>query len=249
MDPSARSALITGASSGIGLAIAAMLGEEGHRLTIAARRAGKLEAARNFLDGLGYEVYAVAGDLGHPAHIRSVVDRHRERYGRLDILINNAGVGVSGHVADVNEKDVQLQIRTNMISVIFFYREAVSMLREAGAEHGRALVVNMSSMSGKEAEAGLGVYGATKHAVVGYTQAMNRELGPRGIRSTAICPGLVNTPMTDYLKAQVAAETMIQPKDISEAVRYLLRTSRGCLIPEIQPQQPEAARLDSHVPA
>jgi NAD(P)-dependent dehydrogenase (short-subunit alcohol dehydrogenase family) len=221
-----------------------MLGEEGYGITIASRRPAKLEAAYELLSAKGYEVEQLAGDLGDPEHISAVVRGHSRRFGRLDVLVNNAGMGISGRAGEVTDKDIALQIRTNLASVIFFYREALSLLLASGAQQGRALVVNMASMSGKEAEAGLGVYSATKYGVVGYTEAMNRELAPRGVRSTAICPGLVDTPMTDFLKDEVSADSMIQTADISEAVRYLLRTSRGCLIPEMQIQQPDPPRLD-----
>jgi NAD(P)-dependent dehydrogenase (short-subunit alcohol dehydrogenase family) len=242
--PAQPAALVTGASSGIGFAIADMLGEEGYGLTIAARRAAKLDAAHELLSGKGFEVQRFAGDLGDPDHIRAVVEGHSGQFGRLDVLVNNAGMGISGRAGEVTDRDIALQMRTNLESIIFFYREALPLLLASGAEHGRALVVNMASMSGKEAEAGLGVYSATKYGVVGYTEAMNRELAPLGVRSTALCPGLVDTPMTDFLKDQIPAESMIQTRDISEAVRYLLRTSRGCLIPEVQIQQPDPPRLE-----
>jgi len=94
--------------------------------------------------------------------------------------------------------------------------------------------VNTSSISGKQGEPWLSVYSATKHAVVGFTQAMNKEIGDSGIKNTALCPAFVDTPMTDFVKGVVAAETMITPQDIAESVRYLTKTSPGCVVPEIQ---------------
>ena len=93
----------------------------------------------------------------------------------------------------------------------------------AAAEHRNALVVNTSSISGKRGEAWLSVYSATKHGVVGWTEAMNKELSSQGIKSTALCPAFVDTPMTDFVKGHVPAEDMIRPEDIAEAVRYLLQ--------------------------
>jgi len=90
-----------------------------------------------------------------------------------------------------------------------------------------------SSISGKRAEAWLSVYSATKHGVVGWTEAMNKELGSAGIKSTALCPAFVDTPMTDFAKGQVAAEEMIRPEDIAESVRFLLRVSPACVVPEM----------------
>ncbi len=229
-----RAALITGASSGIGLAIAEVLGEEGFGLTVAARRPEKLAAAADQLRAKGYDVQHVAGDLGDEETIAAVTARHEERFGRLDVLVNNAGVGVGALVGDLVTKKVDLQLTTNLRAVFLFYRECAPMLKAAGAEHRNALVVNTASISGKVGEAWLSVYSATKHGVVGFTQAMNKELAEDGIKSTALCPGFVDTPMTEFVKAHVPAESMITPRDVAESVRYLLRTSPGCVIPEIQ---------------
>ncbi len=238
-----RAALITGASSGIGLAIAEVLGAEGYALTVAARRPEKLEAAADGLRAKGYDVEHVAGDLGDEDTITAVVGRHAERFGRLDVLVNNAGVGVGELVGELTTKKIDLQLATNLRAVFLFYRECAVLLRAAGAEHANALVVNTSSISGKAGEAWLSVYSATKHGVVGFTQAMNKELAADGIKSTALCPGFVDTPMTEFVKEHVPAVTMITPQDIAEAVRYLLKTSPGCVIPEIQFLQPGSGAL------
>ena len=229
-----RAALITGASSGIGLAIAHMLGEEGYGLTVAARRPEKLEGAVEELKGKGYDVEHVAGNLGDEEVIKSVVAAHRERYGRLDVLVNNAGVGIGALVGEIETKKLDIQINTNFRSIPLFYRECLDMLEAAGAEHRKAIVVNTASISGKRGEAWLSVYSATKFAVVGWTQAMHKELAAKGIKSTALCPAFVDTPMTDFIKGQVAAEEMITPQDIAESVRLLLKVSPACIIPEIQ---------------
>jgi NAD(P)-dependent dehydrogenase (short-subunit alcohol dehydrogenase family) len=229
-----RAALITGASSGIGLAIAHMLGEEGYGLTVAARRPEKLEGAVEELKGKGYDVEHVAGNLGDEEVIKSVVAAHRERYGRLDVLVNNAGVGIGALVGEIEAKKLDIQINTNFRSIPLFYRECLDMLEAAGAEHRKAIVVNTASISGKRGEAWLSVYSATKFAVVGWTQAMHKELAAKGIKSTALCPAFVDTPMTDFIKGQVAAEEMITPQDIAESVRLLLKVSPACIIPEIQ---------------
>jgi NAD(P)-dependent dehydrogenase (short-subunit alcohol dehydrogenase family) len=229
-----RAALVTGASSGIGLAIAHMLGEEGYALTVAARRPEKLEGAADELRAKGYDVEHVAGNLGDEDVIKSVVAAHRERYGRLDVLVNHAGVGIGAPVADIQTKFLDMQINTNFRSIPLFYRECIDMLRAAGAEHRNALVVNTSSISGKFGQAWLSVYSATKFAVVGWTQAMYKELASEGIKSTALCPAFVDTPMTDFVKGQVEAQDMITPQDIAESVRLLLKVSPACIIPEIQ---------------
>lgn len=229
-----RAALVTGASSGIGLAIAQMLGEEGYKLTVAARRPDKLEAAAEELRGRGYEVEHVAGNLGDEDAIKSVVAAHRERYGRMDVLVNNAGVGIGAAVGEIQTKHLDIQLNTNIRSIILFHRECIDLLRAAGAEHHNALIVNTASMAGKLGQAWLSVYAATKFAVVGWTQSMHRELAKEGIKSSALCPGFVDTPMTDFVKGQVEASDMITTDDIAEAVRLLLKVSPACIIPEIQ---------------
>ncbi|WP_354697379.1 Putative ketoacyl reductase [Paraconexibacter sp. AEG42_29] len=233
-----RAALVTGASSGIGLAIAEMLGDEGYALTVAARRPEKLEAAADGLRAKGLEVQHIAGNLGDEATIESVVAAHVERYGRLDVLVNNAGVGVGQPADALTTKMIDMQMNTNLRAIFLFYRAALPHLRKAGAEHRNALVVNTSSISGIRGEAWLSVYSATKHGVIGYTEAMNKELGTAGIKSTALCPGFVDTPMTDFVKEHVPADAMIRPEDVAEGVRFLLRTTPGCVIPEIRFEQP-----------
>jgi NAD(P)-dependent dehydrogenase (short-subunit alcohol dehydrogenase family) len=229
-----RAAIVTGASSGIGLAIAEVLGEEGYALTVAARRPEKLEQAAQGLRDKGFAVEHVAGALGDEAGVKAVVAAHRERYGRLDVLINNAGVGIGAPVAEIETKKLDLQLGVNLRSIILFYRETVDLLRAAAKENGTALVVNTASIAGKRGQPWLSVYSATKGAVVNFTEAMHKELSSEGIKSTALCPGFVDTPMTTFVKGQVPAEEMITPGDIGEAVRLLLRLSPACIIPEIQ---------------
>jgi NAD(P)-dependent dehydrogenase (short-subunit alcohol dehydrogenase family) len=228
-----RAAIVTGASSGIGLAIARMLGEEGHGVTMAARRADKLDGAVAGLAGEGLDVQGVAANLAEEDEIKKVVAAHTERFGRLDVLVNNAGVGVGAPLGEIQTKRMDMQLNINLRSIILFYRECLPMLQAAGAEHKNALVVNTSSIAGKRGQGWLSVYAASKHGVVGWTQSMINELAPLGIKSTALCPAFVDTPMTDFAKENVAAEEMIRPEDIAEAVRFLLRTSPACVVPEV----------------
>jgi NAD(P)-dependent dehydrogenase (short-subunit alcohol dehydrogenase family) len=232
-DGSRRAALVTGASSGIGLAIAAMLAEEGYDLTLASRTEEKLLAAAASDVFAAVETLAVATDVGDPEAIAALVDAHRERFGRLDVLVNNAGLGVAGELGQIKDKHIDLQLNVNLRAPIVFCREAEPLLRAAGAEHGEALIVNTSSITGKIGEPGLGVYSATKHGLVGFTQALQRELGPAGIKATVLCPGFVDTDLSDYVKESVPADTMIRSEDVAEAVRALLRLSTNCVIPEI----------------
>ncbi len=235
-----RAAIVTGGSSGIGYAIARMLLEEGYAVTIAARRPEKLEAAVASLRGDGRELAQVAGNMASEDVVTQVVAEHQERFGRLDVLVNNAGVGIGAAVGDIDTKRLDMQLGVNLRSIVLFYRQAVPLLRAAGAEHRNALVVNTSSISGKSGEPWLSVYSATKAGVIGFTEAMNKELGGDGIKSCALCPAFVDTPMTDFVKRNVPGTDMIRAEDVSEAVRMLLRLSPACVIPEIIFQPPGA---------
>ena len=233
-----RAALVTGASSGIGLAIADLLGREGYGLTLAARRPDKLSAAVEELRRKGYDIEEVAANLTSEEDIQRVVAAHRDRFGRLDVLVNSAGVGVGAPVAEHQTKRVDMQLDLNLRAIILFYRECIELLQAAGGEHRNALVINLSSIAGKGGAGWLSVYAATKAAVIGWTQSMNKELAPSGIKSVALCPGFVDTPMTEFIREQVKPEEMIRPEDIAEAVRFLLRTSPTCVVPEIVFQRP-----------
>ena len=228
-----RAAIVTGASSGIGLAIARVLGEERYGITMAARRPEKLDGAAAALAGEGFDVQAVAGNVAEEAEIQKVVASHRERYGRLDALVNNAGIGIGATVGEIQTKRLDMQLDINLRATMLFYRECLPMLLAAAAEHHNALVVNTSSIAGKRGEGWLSVYAAAKHGVVGWTESMNKELAPQGIKSTALCPAFVDTPMTDFIKEHVPAQEMIRPEDVAESVRYLLRVSPACVVPEI----------------
>ena len=230
-----KAAIVTGASSGIGLAVADTLGELGYGLTLSARRPEKLEAAAQPLIDKGYDVQVLPAMLGEEDEVKRVVAAHREQFGRLDVLVNNAGVGFGSAVGEMQTKRVDMMLDLNLRSPVLFYRESVDMLRQAGAEHRNALVVNTASIAGKSGQAWLSVYAATKAALVNFTESMNKELSNDGIKSTALCPAFVDTPMTDFAKSNgVEATDMIRPEDIAESVRFLLTLSPACIVPEIQ---------------
>jgi short-subunit dehydrogenase len=233
-----RAAIVTGASRGIGLAIAEALGEEGYGLTITARKPAPLEQTAHELRGKGFEVEHLAANMADEEGIREVVKLHRERFGRLDVLVNNAGVGIGAQANEHQTKFVDMQLDVNLRAIVIFYRECIELLRAAGAEHRSALVVNMASMAGKSPPPWLSVYGATKAAVIAYTQSMNKELGGDGIKSVAFCPGFVDTDMSEFVKGTVPAEEMLRTTDIAEALRFLLRVSPACVVPEIVFQRP-----------
>jgi NAD(P)-dependent dehydrogenase (short-subunit alcohol dehydrogenase family) len=233
-----RAAIVTGASRGIGFALAETLAEEGYGLTIAARKPEGIESAAQRLRAQGAEVTALAVNMADETSVSSIVERHRETYGRLDVLVNNAGVGVGAAATEQQTKFVDLQLHVNLRSIVFFYREATEMLRAAGAEHRSALVVNLASIAGKSGQVWLSVYAATKAAVISYTESMNKELSGDGIKSVALCPGFVDTDMTDFVKGQIGPEKMIRTADLQLALKFLLALSPACLVPEIVFQNP-----------
>jgi NAD(P)-dependent dehydrogenase (short-subunit alcohol dehydrogenase family) len=179
-------------------------------------------------------VNAVPANMAKEEEIKALAEAHKDRFGRLDVLVNNAGVGIGGLIEQADTKKLDIQFDVNLRGVYLMLREAIPMLKEAGAEHGKALVVNTASIAGKFGQPWLSAYSATKHAVVGLSQAAHGELSESGVQVTALCPGFVETPMTDWVREQVPPDKMIRPEDIAEAVRFLLRTSPRCFVPEVQ---------------
>jgi NAD(P)-dependent dehydrogenase (short-subunit alcohol dehydrogenase family) len=233
-----RAAIITGGSRGIGRSLAETLGEEGYGLTITARKPDTLERTAEELRERGFEVEHVAANMADESAIAGVVQAHRDRFGRLDVLVNNAGVGIGAAVGEQQTKFVDMQLGVNLRAIILFYRECIELLRAAGSEHKSALVVNMASIAGVSPQGWVSVYSATKAAVIGYTRAMNRELSTDGVKSVAFCPGFVDTDMTEWAKDNVPAEEMLSTQDIGEALRFLLRVSPACVVPEIVFERP-----------
>jgi short-subunit dehydrogenase len=236
-----RAAIVTGGSRGIGLALAEALADEGYALTVTARKPDTLEQAAKALRERGAEVEEVAANLTDEESVSAVVARHREVFGRLDVLVNSAGVGIGAAVDEHRAKYVDMQLDVNIRAIVLFYRECAELLRAAGSEHRNALVVNMASLAGKAPQPWLSVYSATKAAVVAYTSAMNKELNAAGVKSVAFCPGFVDTDMSEFVKESIPAEEMLRTSDVAEALRFLLRLSPNCVIPEIVFQRPGEA--------
>ena len=216
-----RAALVTGGSSGIGLAIARMLRDEGYGLTLVSRRKEKIEAAASELGA-----HALAADVGDADECAGAVAEHRETFGRLDVLVNSAGVGIAGTVEDLNAKHFDLQVGVNLRGLFLVTQAAIPLLRES---HG--LVVNLASIAGTLPTPGLATYGATKAAVISLTKSLNEELDGDGVRAIAICPGFVDTPMADW--SGLPGDEMIQPEDCAEVVRMCLRLSPHARIPQV----------------
>ncbi|HEU0248739.1 MAG TPA: SDR family oxidoreductase [Gaiellaceae bacterium] len=216
-----KSALVTGGSSGLGLALARMLRDEGYDLTLAARRPEPLEEAAAELGAL-----AVAANLGDADECVRVVAAHAKQYGGMDVLVNSAGLGIGGSFADQDTKRIGLQLDVNLRATMIVTREALPHLRAA-----RGHVITLASIAGTIPTPGLAVYGATKAALIALTSSINREEAEYGVRATAISPGFVATRMTDW--TGIPAEEQIQPDDIAALVRTVLHLSPHARIPNI----------------
>jgi short-subunit dehydrogenase len=216
-----KSALVTGGSSGIGLALARMLRDEGYELTLVARQPEKLQAAAA---EVGAE--AVAANLAQEEECLRVVAAHAERFGGMDVLVHCAGLGVGGQFANLDTKRLDLQLDVNLRATMLITRESLPLLRTA-----RGMIVTLASIAGTIPVPGLAVYGATKAALISFTTSLNREEAEHGVRATAICPAFVATRMTDW--TGIPPEEMIQPEDVVELVHALLRLGPRARVPSI----------------
>src|SRR5947209_10452955 len=216
-----RAALVTGGSSGIGLAIARALRDEGYGLTLVSRRPEKVNAAAEELGAA-----AIAADVGDADACARLVAEHRDRFGRLDVLVNSAGIGIGGRVEDLPAKHFDLQVGVNLRGLFLVTQAAIPLLRES-----RGWIVNLASIAGTVPTPGLATYGATKAAVISLTRSLNEELDGDSVRAVAICPGFVDTQMAEW--SGLSSGEMIQPEDCAEVVRMLLRLSPRARIPQV----------------
>jgi len=216
-----RTALVTGGSSGIGLAIARALREDGYELTLASRRPEKVEPAAAELGALG-----IAADVSSEEDCERLVAAHGERYGGLDVLVNSAGIGIAGKIEDQPAKHVDLQLGVNLRGLLVVTRLALPLLKES-----KGHVINLASIAGTQPTPVLAVYGATKAAVLALTRSLNAELEADGVRCTALAPAFVDTPMASW--SGISPEQMIRPEDCAELVLAVLRLSPYARVPEI----------------
>ena len=216
-----KSALVTGGSSGIGLAIARALREDDYELTLAARRPEPLEKAATELGA-----FSVAANLGDADECVRVVAAHAERYGGMNVLVNSAGLGIGGNIAALDTKKITLQLDVNLLGTLVVTREALPLLRAS-----RGQIITLASIAGTIPTPGLAVYGATKAALIAFTNSLNREEAEHGVRATAISPGFVATRMTEW--TGIPVEEQIQPEDIAELVRTVLHLSPNARVPNI----------------
>jgi short-subunit dehydrogenase len=227
-----RTALITGGSAGIGLAVGRALVHDGWGVTIVARNESRLAAAASELRTAGAEVGTVAANMAKDEAVAVVVDAHLERFGGMDLLVNNAGVGLIGPIVEKSARALDLELALNFRSAYRMIQASIPALVQAAARHGKALIVNVSSLTALENPPNGSVYAATKAALVSLSRSAHAELSRKGVLVTALLPGLVDTPGASWADPSIR-DQMLLPSDVAEAVLFLLRTSGRCFVPEI----------------
>jgi len=219
--------LITGASRGIGLAIAHTLGQMGAKLALCARDSKKLLGAAGELERSGFPVLAVPADVTHPEELASLVERVEASLGPIHVLVNNAGVGYFAPVQDTSEADWDRILDTNLKGVFLLSKLVAPGMTRRRAGH----IVNIASLAGKNAFAGGATYCASKWGLLGLTQSMAEDLRPFGIRVSAVCPGTVATEFSPH--AGKAIEKMLKPEDVAHAVEMILTERPESFISEV----------------
>ncbi|HEY5185164.1 MAG TPA: SDR family NAD(P)-dependent oxidoreductase [Actinomycetes bacterium] len=219
-----RVALVTGASSGIGRAVAVALAREGAAVAVAARRTDRLDALREELVSLGVRVLVLELDVSDEAACRDAVAGTVAELGALDILVNNAGVMLLGTVQGADTEDWRRMMGTNVLGLMYLTHAALPQLLER-----RGVLVQMSSTAGRTARSGVAAYNASKWAVNAFSEGLRQEVTTRGVRVVVIEPGIVQTELRDHItqpaareriQASAAAIRQLQPEDIAAAVVY-----------------------------
>ncbi|MGC3998900.1 MAG: SDR family oxidoreductase [Anaeromyxobacter sp.] len=228
-----KSVLVTGASAGIGWASALALGREGASVLLTARRQDRLDALARQIEQAGGRAALVVGDASQEATAVKCVATAVERFGRLDILVNNVGMGIYKNLVDTSADEYDQLVDTNVRSTFLFTRHAVPVMQQQRS----GTILMISSMAGKYGFAGEAVYCATKFAQVGFAQALDKELRPQGIKVGCICPGGVKTEFalgTGRTEEGVRASGMLEPEDVAAAVVLACTQSSGARIIEVQ---------------
>jgi 3-oxoacyl-[acyl-carrier protein] reductase len=220
-------ALITGASRGIGFAIASHLGQMGARLSICARDEAKLEEASGGLRGLGIETLAIPADVVRGNQVSALVQKTQQELGPIDILVNNAGTGVFGPFHEFGETDWNTVLDTNLKSVFLMCRAVAPDMIRRQTGH----IINISSLAGKNTFANGAIYCSSKWGLMGLSGSMAEDLRGYGIRVSAICPGSVATEFPG--QGHKNSSKILQPDDVAHAVAALVTQSEGSFISEV----------------
>jgi 3-oxoacyl-[acyl-carrier protein] reductase len=217
-----RVAIVTGASRGIGRAIALTLADHGARLSLAARREPDLQAVRAEIEAGGGQAACYPTDVSREPEVVRLVQATVARFGRLDIVVNNAGLGIFGPLAEMTAEQWDSVMAVNARGPFLLCREAIPYLRQ----QPQSFIVNISSVVGIKGYANQAAYSASKHALMGMSAALAKEVQEDGIRVHAICPGGVDTPMVRQARPDLDPSVLITPEEIADLV-LLLVTRRG----------------------
>ncbi len=236
-------ALVTGASSGIGEATARSLAAEGAAVALVARRRERLEQTAGAIEKQGGRALVVPADISDRAHARSAVERTVRELGRLDILVNNAGVMLLGPVLDAPLEEWERMVSVNVLGLLYAAHAALPHLLQAAETGPRRVadLVNVSSVAGRIARSGVGVYNLTKFGVVGFSEALRQEVTGRHVRVSVVEPGAVNTELATHVRAEVRAQLLqrfldlerLEAEDIADAIRYIVTRPRRVAINEL----------------
>ncbi|MCP2288770.1 SDR family NAD(P)-dependent oxidoreductase [Nocardia amikacinitolerans] len=236
MTDTTPTALITGASRGIGLGIASSLARKGYGLTISARDPDRLAVVAHELSAAGAaDVLTVAANMADADGAQTLLNAHAQRFGTLSALILNAGVGTAGPLADASLHRFDKTFAVNLRAPVQLIQQALPLLRAGAAlapERG-AKVIALSSITGVYAEAGLAAYGAAKAALISLFATLNAEESGNGITATTIAPGYVDTDMSAWIHDRIAPEQMLAVSDVVEMVDSLLRLSSRAVVSNI----------------
>jgi NADP-dependent 3-hydroxy acid dehydrogenase YdfG len=242
-------ALVTGASSGIGEATAVALAEAGASVALAARRRDRLEV---LADRIGGDVLVVEADVTDEDQARSMVARTVEHFGRLDTLVNNAGVMLLGPIVDAPVEEWRRMVELNLLGLLYATHAALPhLLAAAGSEPRRiADVVNVSSVAGRFARAGSGVYNATKFGVGAFSESLRQEVTRRHVRVSLVEPGAVATELISHNRPEVVEGMLaawgevgvLQPEDIAEAITFTVTRPRRATVNEVLVRPTEQER-------
>jgi NADP-dependent 3-hydroxy acid dehydrogenase YdfG len=242
-------ALVTGASSGIGEATAAVLAEEGATVALVARRRDRLEALADRLDG---EPLVIQADVTDRAEAERAVATTVGERGRLDILVNNAGVMLLGPIEAAPLEEWERMVGLNLLGLLYCTHAALPHLLVAAEREPRSVadVVNVSSVAGRVARLNSGVYNATKHGVGAFSESLRQEVTARHVRVTLIEPGATATELAfqnrpeilDGMAQQFSGTELMQAEDIAETIRFALTRPRRVAINEILVRPTEQER-------
>lgn len=227
-----KAALITGGSRGIGAAVAERFAAAGWDLTISARGADALEATAQRLRSHGGRVEAVAADMTDEAAIGALVAAHTAAFGRCDALVLNAGMGAKGAVADFPVRRFDKLYQVNVRAPFLLMQSMLPTLRATAGDDGAAKVIAVASITGVYPEPELTAYGATKAALASMCETFNLEESGRGVSATSICPGYVDTDMSEWTKDAIPAAEMISGADVAAIAYAVTELGRYAVLPQ-----------------